>query len=280
MADAKPKGLTRAYLSPAENLGVGVVGGCLETSLQMPLLSWKWSIQEGRPLPSSLGGYYRGVFAQAGSVAPITAVQVVTNGVLEKLVSGGTRDMTDGEKLGCAVGAGALSAIIYTPVDLVSIQQQKLSQGIGSTVSHIRQTYGNAVFFRGFTACVGREGLYSCGYLGMTPVSAKWIKENKLLEGDLACTLGGSVISGVVSAVLSHPFDTCKTIIQADVGGQKYSGAMDACRKLVQERGVRALYLGGLPRMIRNIGAFFVVGILRDRVITWKTERQGLTHKA
>merc|ERR1711879_709417 len=83
----------RAYLTEAESLGVGLFGGALETTILMPFVTWKFTIQDSRPLPKTLNGWYRGVFAQAGSVAPITALQVVTTGIIEKMITGGTRNL-------------------------------------------------------------------------------------------------------------------------------------------------------------------------------------------
>ena len=73
----------RVPLSPLENLSVGAFGGALETCLQMPILTYKFCVQEGRPLPTSFAGWYRGVFIQASTVAPITALQFM---VSDKLV--------------------------------------------------------------------------------------------------------------------------------------------------------------------------------------------------
>jgi hypothetical protein len=58
--------MIRVPLSPAENLSVGAFGGALETCLQMPILTYKFCLQEGRALPTSVSGWYRGVGVQAG----------------------------------------------------------------------------------------------------------------------------------------------------------------------------------------------------------------------
>ena len=70
----------RPSLSSNENLAVGIVGGCVETAILMPVLTWKFCLQEGRPYPRSLGGIYRGVSVLAGSVAPLTGMQMFFNG--------------------------------------------------------------------------------------------------------------------------------------------------------------------------------------------------------
>ena len=72
----------RPSLSTNENLGVGIVGGCVETAALMPVLTWKFCLQEGRPYPK-FPGMYRGVFVLAGSVAPLTGMQMFFNGVFE-----------------------------------------------------------------------------------------------------------------------------------------------------------------------------------------------------
>ena len=77
----------------------------------MPLLTFKLCRQEGRALPSALGGWYRGVGVQAGTVAPITALQMMVNGVLGGLLlRGDARPLTDVETVSAACGAGVVAA--------------------------------------------------------------------------------------------------------------------------------------------------------------------------
>lgn len=272
---AKPA-QTKAFLSPTENVMVGIVGGCTETCLQMPLLTWKFAIQEGRPLPSTIGGYYRGLFAQAGSIAPITGLQVVAYGGLERIVSGGTRDLLDSEKIALSIGAGMFSALLYSPVDLVTIHQQKLGKAPLPTVKHLYSNFGFKGLFRGFSSCAVREGIYTCGYLGLTPVFSGKFKTAKVFESDLLCTLGGSIASGIVASIFSHPVDTIKTIIQADMEGKKFANSRVVFTDLVKNRGITSLYLGGGPRLIRNCGAFFIVAMIRNQVVEYKTKLEGL----
>ena len=64
----EPSHNVKATLSPAENLIIGAFGGAVETSVQMPILTWKFCSQEGRAFPTTVGGWYRGVFVQAGKI--------------------------------------------------------------------------------------------------------------------------------------------------------------------------------------------------------------------
>ena len=47
-------------LSELDNLLLGAAGGTLETMAQMPLITWKLCLQEGRAVPKSLSGWFRG----------------------------------------------------------------------------------------------------------------------------------------------------------------------------------------------------------------------------
>lgn len=273
---AAEKKLTRAYLSPAENVGLGIFGGMAETTIFMPILTWKFCIQEGRPLPRNLTGLYRGMFAQVSSVAPITGLQVVANGILAQLMSGGTRDLSKPEKLLTAIGAGGLSAIVYSPADLTTIHQQKLGLNIPATIKHLHGQYGLPGLFRGFGSTAGREAIYTCGYLGIVPVVAETLREQEICSSELTSNLGGAVAGGCLASLLSHPLDTCKTVVQADMAGTTYPNARATFGMLVREQGIAALYRGGLPRLARNIGAFFLIAVLREKFIDYKTLQMGL----
>jgi hypothetical protein len=104
------------------------------------------------------------------------------NGTFEGAITGGERSLNDAEIIGCAMAAGAASAVLYGPVDLVTIQQQKLSQSMMGTVSHICKEHGVTSLWRGFAPTAMREAIYTSGYLGMAPVFSKRIMEQPGIE--------------------------------------------------------------------------------------------------
>lgn len=266
----------RLPLSPAENLAVGAFGGAVETCIQMPILTLKLCAQEGRPLPRSIPAWYRGVGIQAGTVAPITALQFMANGLLQSLVRGGeSRELTDSESIATAAGAGAISALVYSPVDLITIQQQKLHLDPVRTARHIINEHGFATgLFRGFMSCAVREAVYTAGYLGLAPVITAHLTKSVEFFHDrpFAAGVTGASIAGTAAALLTHPVDTAKTILQADLGGVKFTTARDAASSMLKEGGgVGRLYNGAVPRTVRICGAFFVCMSFRDMAIEWKT---------
>lgn len=269
-AAAKP----RAVLNEAENIGVGMLGGVTETCLLMPVLTAKFCLQEGRPLPTNVSGWYRGVVVQAGNVAPVTAAQVFLNGVIEKYVFGATEaaPLSDTMKVVASVMAGAGSAVLYSPVDLVNIQQQKLVKSPIDTFKHIHGTHGFFSLWRGMSAMAVREGIYTAGYLGIAPAMTKYFatmpgREEKYLQNAIiSCG-----IAGVTASLVTHPVDTAKTVVQADLAGKSYSSAMQAIPKLYAEGGIQAFYRGGAARCVRTVGAFIVVSSMREAMIQYKT---------
>jgi len=268
------KPVRRVPLSDTENLVVGAVGGIAETCIQMPLITYKICVQEGRALPTSMGGWYRGVFANSASLAPITALQVAANGALERVVTGGTRDLSDMEKIGVAMGAGSISSVLYSPVDLVVIQQQKLGLDAGATVSHIVKTHGLPALWRGFMSCVVREAIYTAGYLGLGPICKDALQKNyaTFRESELSASIVGSCIAGTVAAVLTHPVDTAKTCVQGDMTATTYPTARSALSTVYNKGGIGALYSGGLARTARLCGAFFVINNVREFAVNYKSK--------
>jgi len=264
----------RHPLSISENLAVGSFAGALETCLQMPVLTYKFCLQEGRALPASPAAWYRGVAVQAGTVAPITALQFMINGFLQKLVlRGETRNLSDVEVMSTAAGAGAISAIVYSPVDLTTIQQQKLSLNPFHTVKHVTEQYGVGGLLRGFTACAWRESIYTAGYLGLSPVVTGHLnKIDSFEESPLAANVIGACLAGTAAALITHPIDTVKTMVQADIEGTLYSSTRAAALKLFKNEGFPAFFRGALPRTLRTCGAFFICTTVREFAIDTKTE--------
>lgn len=289
-------------LSESENLLVGVVGGVVEVSALMPIITARFCLQQGRPLPRSFTGLYRGWFVQASNVAPIVAAQMWLNGVLEKgILSASSRtEISDGERISASAVAGALSAFLYSPVDLVCIHQQKLKKSLPQTVQHLRKQHGARLFLRGTTVTAGREAICVAGYLALAPLITQRLEHQLILGGTrtgrvtvagedqhavrneenagptLKNRVCGSCASGVAAVLLTHPLDTAKTVYQADAGGEKYRSSFSALRSLYAKGGWKSLFRGVWPRAVRVSGTFFVLTSLTEKAVRKKEEMGGL----
>ena len=242
----------------------------------VPLITYKITSQDGRPMPKNIQGWYRGVVANAGAVAPITAFQMAVNGGLERLILAGdtSRELQAHEKIGAAMGAGAISSILYSPLDLVVIQQQKLATSIGGALSAVTKEHGMAALFRGFMSCAVRESIYTAGYLGVGPVATQHIKTMHpfFSENEQAARIAGSCFAGTMAAVMTHPVDTAKTCMQGDMASTTYRNARSALGQVYSEHGIGGLYRGGAARTARICGAFFIVDNVREAAMKYKAE--------
>jgi hypothetical protein len=275
-------GICRVALSPVENMIAGAIGGALEITIQMPILTYKLCVQEGRALPTTVEGWYRGVVAQAGTVAPMTALQLVVQGLLLSMMMGGDdkiRQPTTRETLLSAAGAGFVSATVYSPVDLITIQQQKLKHAHPMQTlqfilekCHNHRKSGLYGLYRGYAACAIRGSIYTTGYLGLAPIITSRLRTESAspFYATHLATAAGACISGILSAVVSHPFDTAKTCLQSEIIGQRYRNTLQTILLRFRIGGLTSLYKGLAPRLIRNCGAFFVVNSVREMAIHLK----------
>ena len=177
------------------------------------------------------------------------------------------------ETVATAAGAGAISAIVYSPVDLITIQQQKLVLNPIQTARHILNEHGFGGLFRGFSSCAIREALYTAGYLGLAPVFTSYLMNLEMFQGNsLAAGICGASAAGILVSSITHPVDTCKTCVQSDMLGLKYPSAWKTATILLGQGGFSSLFKGLVPRVARNCGAFFICMSLRDIAIDYKTQ--------
>jgi hypothetical protein len=258
--DAKKK------LLPYESLIIGSIGGTVETLIQMPLLTYKFCLQNNTKLPRTFSLWYKGAAIQSSTVAPITAFQMMSNTLLTNHFIT-DNNVTYKEKVTIASISGGFSSLIYSPIDLITIQQQIHRQNIRNTTRFILQQYNFTTFFKGLSPCIIRESVYTGGYLGLAPVISHSLQNN--LDIDKSKTnLIGSVVTGTLSSLITHPFDTTKTVIQSNLG--KNLKLFPTMKDLYNTYGIRHLYRGALPRVLRACGAFTICMHLEEAYLNRK----------
>ena len=70
---------------------------------------------------------------------------------------------------------------------------------------------------------------------------------------DSALTVAAGALSGGITVLLNQPIDVVKSRLQAP-GGGAHSGMLGCARAVVAAGGVRGLYAGTLPRLVRVMG--------------------------
>ena len=188
-----------------------------------------------------------------------------------------------------ASGAGFCSALVYTPADLLSIQQNILRESgkpssLTDAARMLHSQYGSRVFWRGGMLCAGRESIYcGCG-LALTPIISKYVNQavGTTDQPTLAASFLSAMIAGTASAFFSNPFDASKSYVsKVDLAGRKYPSSWIAMSQLYKKEGTYFSYelifnslvlilfcfvgfagafLPGFKwRVVRNAGAFFIV---------------------
>ena len=134
-------------------------------------------VQQQRPISFSPAVMYRGVGANCINMGSCTMTQFVVGGKLKQMITGGERRrLSLLEEMASGIGAGTVSGLIGSPLELIMIQQQRKG---GNTVQTIKNILKNPPdVYRGFVGCAIREALWTCGYLSIPPVVRRTLMEN------------------------------------------------------------------------------------------------------
>ncbi|KAK9916384.1 hypothetical protein WJX75_002075 [Coccomyxa subellipsoidea] len=257
-------------LSAAEMTAIGGVAGVSEVLIMQPTIAIKNALQEGRPIPWHPRALYRGLAVNAASIAPITAIQFGTHRLLERALG---KDISELGKVGAAAGAGAASALVGCPAELLMIQQQKTGQRLLTEARRIVSELGALGLYRGLTATTIRESVYTGSYLGLCPVLKNYLDDRRLLEGFPASSslvLSG-ITAGLFAAFATQPIDTAKTRQQAFLDPKvhpEYATLPSTLRHLVQTNGLSSLWAGITPRAFRIATAVVILQALRSKLIS------------
>lgn len=252
-------------LDSQQNAVFGVVAGIVEVCIDQPMLYWKNASQQGLPWTLNPRYLYRGLIASITNMATLTGIQYFSTGAIKQIFTAGdeTRDLKTWEILSAAFVGGALSGIAGGPIELTMIQQQRFGGNVIQTPYRIVSGFG--IFggiARGMMPSIIREAVFTCGYLGVTPLMEAFIVKNFVHEDtnkgvEYAMRFSASLISGFIASGLSHPADTVKTCMQGDIEQQVYTNVRSTF-KIIADRGYSHLYSGFGWRYSRMVMTFFI----------------------
>lgn len=168
--------------------------------------------QQKQPISLNPAHMYRGVGANCVNMGSCTMIQFVVGGKLKQMVLGEDkgRHLSLKEEMMCGIGAGTVSALVGSPLELIMIQQQRKG---GSTLATIKNIASPSTIVRGFTGAAVREALWTCGYLSIPPVVRRSLMENypEQFPDNNTARVPAALLGGLFACYLTHPFDTVKT---------------------------------------------------------------------
>jgi len=257
-------------LSDLENCAVGLLCGTADVCLLQPTNYWKNAQQNGMPFSLSPAVLYRGISANILNNGFCVMSQFFLNGVVKKLMLGdAVRELSNAEKIGAGVTAGALSGVVCGPIELIMIQQQAKGGGLLETAIKMAQA-GPSTFFRGTLAMMAREGIYAGSFLGMMPVMREQFRQmypDSIGKTEDSARFSAAFLCAPIGGMLSHPPDTVKTCMQGDIEGLKYKGYTATANAVIKERGMSALWAGYPWRCFRQLVALVMFDKIQSELV-------------
>ncbi|CAL1399474.1 unnamed protein product [Linum trigynum] len=222
------------------------------------------------------GGLYKGMGAPLATVAAFNAVLFAVRGQMEALLrSEPGATLTIGQQVVCGAGAGLAVSILACPTELIKCRLQVQSAALAvadSSAATVAVKYSGPmdVAKKVLRSEGGTRGLFK----GLVPTMAREIPGNAVIFGVyelLKQTMAGGqdtsklgrgslmLAGGLAGAsfwLSVYPTDVVKSALQVDdFSKPKFSGSMDAFNKILAAEGVKGLYKGFGPAMVRSIPA-------------------------
>lgn len=245
---------TTLYTVARDGIIGGIAGG-VEPLLTQPIINVKIQRQQGKHIgdiitlvrrnPSAL---YRGLGVNMVCSVPSIATQIAFDAAIKDTVP--SHNIISLMAQNTIIGS--FSALTCNSTELVIINQQNNVSPAASIIKDLYRKHGITVFGRGFLSKAARESIFCMGFLTWYPDTKAAIEKqlniynsSGRLSGlnNLFSTVAASCLVGGPTALLSHPFDTVSTYLQADPGKKECKGYMDII-KATRQQGITSLYRG------------------------------------
>jgi len=173
--------------------------------------------------------------------------------------------------------SGIVATVCVQPLDMIKVRMQ-LASGQGAlrpssltTINNLLAQGGLAAFYQGLSAALARQIVYGTARLGLYSTFESALKRRAEQVGQRYSfrmrALAG-VGAGALGSAIGNPIEVALIRMQSDglrsVGQRAgYRSVVDALRRIVQAEGIRALWSGCSPTIVRamctNFGqlAFF-----------------------
>ncbi|KAK6154138.1 hypothetical protein DH2020_013777 [Rehmannia glutinosa] len=278
----------------AKDLAAGTVGGAAQLICGHPFDTIKVKLQsQPTPLPGQLpkyagaidavkqtlaaegpGGLYKGMGAPLATVAAFNAVLFTVRGQLEAFLrSEPGAPLTVSQQVVCGAGAGVAVSFLACPTELIKCRlqaQSALATSGPATVAavkyggpmdvarHVLRSQGGARgLFKGLIPTFTREVPGNAAMFGVYEAFKQYLAGGQDTSG---LGRGSQVLAGGLAGasfwVSVYPTDVVKSVLQVDdYKNPKFSGSIDAFRKILKAEGVKGLYKGFGPAMARSVPA-------------------------
>ncbi|EFC45440.1 mitochondrial carrier protein [Naegleria gruberi] len=203
-------------------------------------------------------GLYRGILPPILMEAPKRAVKFTANAFFKKHFTGSDGVLSQTGAVLSGSCAGITEAFVVVPFELVKIRLQAkenlgLYKNTSDALTKIIKQEGIMTLYTGLESTMWRNATWNGGYFGLIhAVKSAMPKPNSEGQRMFQDFVAG-FLSGTFGTMLNTPFDVAKTRIQNQLPGtvHKYNWTLPALAKIYSEEGVKALYKGFVPKVLR-----------------------------
>lgn len=254
-------------LTTYQSFFAGSASGAIEVLFNHPLWTIKNRIQAQEPFTLNPQILYQGLVLNMASKIPITATQVGVNHCLQGTHFNHDHESNQLQRLSAAFMAGVCSAFICCPTEMITVSMGKPmaheQRKDFSTASRLLFKQGGLpCFFTGLLGTMLREGPFAVFFLAIYPELKKNI--SPCVPDEKAATGIAGTISGISTALLTHPADTIKTI-QQNAPLQPLNFFQTA-HNIYSTRGISGFFKGILPRGVRVISAVTLLSEVKQNI--------------
>lgn len=144
---------------------------------------------------------------------------------------------------------GATAAALFTPLDVVRLRMQLNPSkfpafGVLGTLRQIAASEGFRALWRGAGITIPRAALLSASQLATYDAAKRQLRHITGAQEGAALHVGAALLAGVVAQTLIQPFDSVKTLVQAEASGR----VVDVASRLMRQGGIFRGYRVGLLR--------------------------------
>jgi solute carrier family 25 2-oxodicarboxylate transporter 21 len=224
------------------------------------------------------GTFYRGIVSPILAEAPKRAVKFSANEQYKVMLKNDKGELPWNRAFAAGALAGTTEMFINCPFEVVKVRMQaKENRGLyTSTLDCAKKLVNQEGFmglYKGGEPQLWRNAVWNGIYFGiigtvrqMMPVPAGASKGQKMFTDFLTGAVGGGI-----ATTFNTPFDVVKSRMQNQLPGQarKYNWSWPSLATIYREEGLRALFKGYGPRMVRLGPGGGIMLVAFDKVSEW-----------
>ena len=277
--------------SLANKLYAGGVAGAVSRTVTAPIDRVKLQMQAA-PAAQAGGGMlssFRAIYADGGAlalfrgnsanvvkIAPETAVKFIAFDALKRAFAADADNATVAERFTAGGVAGAIAQVVVYPLEICKTRlalspQGTYMGGVAGCLRAIARAEGVGALYQGLSASL----------MGIMPYAGIDLAVNSLLkervasayamrgqEPAVSAVLTCGMLSSSVAMVITYPLNLVRTRLQASgmPGSPCFDGPIDCLQQTVRGGGLRALYAGLLPNMLKVLPATSISYAMYDKL--------------